>query len=510
MRIGRTIATTCLGLVLALQPAAGAAQIAPAWPEEAEDRFYWVSEGNKASLIMLDEERILPRQLTSRIARALLEVERAASAPGAARSGNYLVIERDLIALAGPDASRLHTGRSRQDLGATARRAEMREEFLAAYDRFIAARASLLNLARSHPDAVLPFYTHAVQAQPITLGHYLGGYLQALDRQSDRYREIYARLNISPFGSAVGATSSFPLNRPRLAELMAFDGVIVNSFDAGQISLQDMGTDIAGASAAGTLVVSMLMADLLTQYGNPFPWFQLREGDQTGSSSIMPQKRNPSALEELQEASGLVTGLATTYLMLAQNIPSGLDSYKKTPIPLNILSNSRVAYDRMSKMLDALEFHPARALERVNEDYSVMTELADVLQREADIPFRVGHHFASELVNHGRANRLRPMQLPYDEARRLFTASARQFGIAQTTLPLTERRFRETLSAENMVRSARPLGGPQPAEVARMLALAEERLAQDRTWLAARNRQIEQAAQTRAALIAHIAGAAAE
>ena len=93
------------------------------------------------------------------------------------------------------------------------------------------------------------------------------------------------------------------------------------------------------------------------------------------------------------------------------------------------------------------------------------------MQREADVPFRVGHHFASELVNFGRAHDLKPSDIPYAEAQRIYAEAAGAFKLDATTkLPLSEAAFRRALTAENMVAASQGLGGPQPAEVARMMA----------------------------------------
>jgi hypothetical protein len=116
----------------------------------ARDEFHWLGEINKASAVMVVEQGIVPR------------------------SGDYLIIE--------------------QDIGATFRRLFARDDTLAAFGALIDARDVLLTMAEAHRDAIVPAYTWGVQAQPISFGHYLGGYVQALSRDADRYREAWVRV----------------------------------------------------------------------------------------------------------------------------------------------------------------------------------------------------------------------------------------------------------------------------------------------------------------------------
>jgi argininosuccinate lyase len=314
-------------------------------------------------------------------------------------------------------------------------------------------------------------------------------------------RQAYARLNLSPLGAAALGTSSFPVNRPRLAELLGFDGVVENSFDANQLSPIDMGGDIAGFTSATALTVSALVADITQQYAQTQPWFLLAEGEMTGVSSIMPQKRNPSGLVFLRAQASTVLGHAQTFLMVAHNVSSGMSDYKPFINPLqgdqpnNVVRELSDLLDNFGKLMKTLVFNEARALAEVDADYSTTTELADTLQRVADVPFRVGHHFASEVVNFGRGNNLKPAEIPYTEARKIYAEAATHFKLEDTKLPLTEAQFRASLSPQNMVNASQGLGGPQPAEVARMLAAEKERLAQDRAWVTAAQARLAAAAR---------------
>jgi argininosuccinate lyase len=466
---------------------------------QQRDPFYWLGEINKASAVMVVERGIVPKELGSRIADAVRQVTAAGDRPGAVRSGNYLVIEDALIKIGGPDITRLHSGRSRQDIGATIQRLAMRDDLLAAFDRLNAVRAALLGLAQKYPNAIIPAYTWGVQAQPITLGHYLTAYLSAFARDAERVREAYARINLSPLGAAALGTSSFPVDRPRLAQLLGFDGMVENSLDANQISPIDTGAEAVGIASTSALTIGTFIADITQQYAESKPWFLLTEGELTGTSSIMPQKRNPSGLVFLRAQASTVIGHAQTFLLVAHNVAAGMSDYKpfinpkQGNQPNNVVRELIDLLDGFRSLVGTLAFDEARALAEVNADYSTTTELADTLQREADVPFRVGHHFASELVNFGRAHNLKPSDIPYSEAQRVYAEAAGTFKLADTNLPLSEAAFRRALTPENMVRASQGLGGPQPAEVDRMMAGQAASLQADRGWLDDQQRKLKDA-----------------
>jgi argininosuccinate lyase len=465
------------------------------------DPFYWLGEINKASAVMVVERGIVPALLGGKIADAIRSVLADGERPGAARSGNYLIVEEALIKHGRPDVTRLHAGRSRQDISATIQRLAMREDLLDAFDKLAAARVALLAIASKSPHAILPAYTWGVQAQPVTLGHYLSAYAAALERAAERLRQAYARLNLCPLGSAALGTSSFPVDRPRLAGLLGFDGMVENSLDATQISPIDTGAEAAGIASASALTIGTFIADVTQQYAQAKPWISLIQGELTGTSSIMPQKRNPSGLVFLRAQASIVVGHAQTFLLTAHNVAAGMSDYKpfinpkQGDQPNNVMRELADLFDGFARLLRTLVFDEKRARAEVDADYSTTTELADTLQREADIPFRVGHHFASELVNFGRANDLKPGEIPYAQARRIYAEAAAHFGLDNVELPLGEAAFRRSLTAENMVAASKGLGGPQPAEVARMLGAHEAHLAADRTWLAATHAKLADAAR---------------
>ena len=114
--------------------------------------------------------------------------------------------------------------------------AQLRLEMLDFADAPDQVRARLITIAQAHTATYVPAYTNGVQAMPISYGHYLMAWADSFARDSASIREAYARIHLSPMGTAVLANSSWSINRERLAQLLGFDGLIVNSLDAGQIS----------------------------------------------------------------------------------------------------------------------------------------------------------------------------------------------------------------------------------------------------------------------------------
>ena len=449
------------------------------------DPFYWLGEFNKASTVMVVEKGIVTPALGASIARAVGQVIADGDKPGARRPADYLQYEPLLVAVAGPDVTRMHSGRSRQDILATTRRVMQRDRLLALMGAMDEMRAVLVGLAERNQDVIVPAYTNGVQAQPTSYAHYLLGFAAAYARDAERMRQAYARLNLSPMGSAALGTSSFPVDRPRLAALLGFDGVDENSYGADQLAAIDVGAELVGIASAAALTTGAFVQDVHTQYHQSRPWILLQEGDLTGTSSIMPQKRNPYGLNVLRLQASETVGAATTFLFDAHNVTPGMPDYKREASQRALEAATRMFTD-MTALLRGLVIDPARALAEVEGDYSTTTELADTLQRVADVPFRVGHHFASRLVDFGRAQGLKPAEIPFAAAQRIFAESAGAFPGSATALPLSEAQFRTSLSAKGMVAASQGLGGPQPAEVARLLRSEREKLAADEAWLVER------------------------
>jgi len=442
---------------------------------------------NKAQIVMLQETGLLPPALARKIAAGIKQVAATPPKPGARRSGDYLAFERQLIEVVGPEASNLHMGRSRIDMGASTERIAMRQDTLAIFEAMIAAREKLLPLAGKNVHTIIPGYTHAVQAQPTSLGHYLLALDSALERDDERLRQTYARINRSPLGSAAFGTSGFALDRKRVGWLMGFDGLVENSYDATSVSTVDSKAELAAVLAVSALALGRFSQDLVIQFGDPAPGLNL--GDElVGHSSIMPQKRNPGAVERLRMVSSAVVGDAQTVFVVSHNTPVGDVGDVRGNLVRRVqfvTSGALQMYNVLGTILGGLVVRPDLTLAKVDQDFSTMTELADALLRDGGIPFRTGYQVAGEVAAYGRAHGKPPKDISFEEVAQVYQKVTGQ------KIPLTAIQVRQAISAPDMVGNRKGLGGPQAQEVERMLREHRERLAASADWLKLERKRLQ-------------------
>ena len=466
--------------------------LAAAQPAPRRDEFFWLGEINKASTVINSEEGLLDPALAPRIAAGLDAVLRAGAQPGGQRPNLVITFEPLLIEAAGVEATLIHAGRSSQDMLATVRAAMLRDGLLRLAEQLRRTTETMLRVAERHAATPVPNYTNGVAAQPNSYGHYLLGHIAGLDRDAQRLREAYARLDLSPMGTTVLNGTSWPLNRDRMARYLGFPDKVDNAYDAAQIAATDLPVEIGAVATGIALHAGAYLADVMTQYAQPRPWILLEEGGgNTYVSSAMPQKRNPGLLNDARRQASTVVTLGMGRALQAHNIPPGMNDPKVTADNMALIAASVNLLERWDRILHALVLNPERALEELNSDWTASQEVADVLMRRYRLPFRVGHHFASEVVDYAKAHDIRPADFPYAEARRIYAETLREMRQPEGELPLTEAEFRAALDPAAIIRDRATSGGPQPAEMARMLRGAGERLAVQEGWIGEHRARID-------------------
>ena len=460
---------------------------------EPRDQFFWLGRINKASAVINADENLLDQATARRIATGIAKVIDAGGQAGARRPTSVITFEPLLITAAGEEVTLLHAGRSSQDMHATYRAAILREDLLALADQLNTVTRSLVTLAEKHAGTIVPNYTNGVAAQPNSYGHYLLGHAAGLERDAERIRQAFSRVDRSPMGTTVLNGTSWPLNRARMADYLGFAAIVENAYDASQISSGEHPVEIGAIVTGIALHAGHFIEDIMTQYAQSRPWILLEEGGgNTYVSSAMPQKRNPGILNDARRDASTAIALALGPTIRAHNITPGMADAKEVRTNSDMVRSAIRFLQAWDKILSALVINPDRALEELNSDWTASQELADVLMRKHRLPFRVGHHFASDLVDFARMNNIKPLDFPYKEAQRIYKEVVKGDG-SVGELPMSETEFRAALDPVAIVRSRVTAGGPQPAEMKRMLALSRQRLGEQAKWISSNRARIDAA-----------------
>ena len=208
---------------------------------------------------------------------------------------------------------------------------------------------------------------------------------------------------------------------------------------------------------------------------------QAHRHQQHHAAEAQPQRPRAAARAEQHAC----IGDAQTVYLVEHNTTTGMSDYRGAGPTSRRREKRRGCTSCCATSSPSSTSDPDRALAEVNADYSTMTEVADTLMRVANVPFRIGHHFASELTNYGRRHGKTPQEIPYSEAVQIYKEATGE------KLPLTEAQFKEALSAGNMVFNRHGLGGPQISEVKRMQQAHESRLASDTAWVTAQRSKLQ-------------------
>ncbi len=311
----------------------------------------------------------------------------------------HMHVESRLTELLGPVAKKVHTGRSRNDQVALDLRLYLRDEVRAVLGLLGDLKGALLTQSADHLDTVMPGYTHLQRAQPVLLAHHLLAYFEMFSRDSERFRECLARVNVMPLGSAALAGTTFPVDRAFTAGLLGFSGVTENSLDA--VSDRDFALDFVSAAAIAMMHLSRLAEELVLWSSAEFNFVRLPDAFTTGSS-LMPQKKNPDVAELTRGKTGRVYGDLTALLTLMKGLPLAYNrDMQEDKIPVfDAADTLKSALAVFARMTAALSFNRERLAEAADRGYLNATDLADYLVGKG-VPFREAHSMAGRAVAYG-------------------------------------------------------------------------------------------------------------
>ncbi len=359
--------------------------------ELAVDRA-WARALEGAGILTADEAR--------QILAALDQIERRAQAEPSWLDNSpaedvHHFVELHLVEILGPLGSKLHTGRSRNELVATDFRMFIQDAAHATRRAVAALAAALVEQAERHFGEPMPGATHLQRAQPILFSHFLLAHAEAFLRDTERLAAAAARADVCPMGSGALAGCAFPIDRLGIARELGFSRITANSLDA--VSDRDFALDYLFALAGLAIHLSRLAEDFVLFASQEFGFLVLPDEFSTGSS-LMPQKKNPDAWELLRGKAGRITGALFGLLTTLKGLPSSyqrdLQEDKEGVFAAHDQALAMVAV--ATGAVAATEINSARMREAASDPALLATEAAIYLV-ERGLPFRQAHEIVGRI-----------------------------------------------------------------------------------------------------------------
>jgi len=422
---------------------------------------------NKAHVIMLMEQKIIKRLDGAKLLEALTKNADIRLDPSA--EDVHMAVEEVVIKEVGLETGgNLHIAKSRNDQVATAIRMELRGKLLTLMLSLIQTQESLLEMAEKHVKTVILGYTHLQPAQPVTFAHYLLSQFDALERDLQRLREAYARVNLCPMGAAALATTSFPINRERVAALLGFSGIAENSIDA--VGSRDFILETTAVLTIIAVNLSRFAEDLIVWSSPDFGVIELPDGF-ASTSSIMPQKKNPEVLEVIRARATHVLGDFVSSAAGLKSLPStyNLDFQEITPKLWEAIEVNSNCLGMFSKLIPNLKVSPDVS-DKALASFAAATELANMLVRKYNVPFRSAHRIVGSLVK-----LLIESKLTFLDATSGLLQKVAQEAVG-IKLAVNEKDLVESLDPLKIVETYKVRGGPASTEVKRALAARKKNM----------------------------------
>lgn len=369
-------------------------------------------------------------------------------------------IESKLVEAIGDAGRRLHTGRSRNDQVATAFRLWLRDEIDEVSVLIKDLQGAILDIAEGFRDAVMPGYTHLQRAQPILFAHWCLAYFEMLRRDRERLADVYRRVNVMPLGSGALAGTGFPIDREAIAAELGFGSVTANSIDA--VSDRDFAIEFVAACSLLMVHLSRLAEDMILYCSAEFGFIKLSDSVSSGSS-LMPQKKNPDALELLRGKAGRVFGHNMALLTMMKGLPLAYnkDMQEDKEAVFDTVDTIKISLRAAAIVVENTVVDEERTFDAAISGYLNATELADYLVRKG-MPFRTAHDAVGKLV-----------LLAIEQGKELNALSLDE--MRSVSSEISEDVF-DSLSLESALASRSAVGGTSRERVEQQLQAAREGL----------------------------------
>ena len=343
--------------------------------------------------ILTDEER---DQIIDGLNGILHDVEAGTLAITSEYEDIHSFVEANLIDRIGDVGKKLHTGRSRNDQVALDMKLYTRDEIIDIKELLKELLTTLHSLMKKHTDTYMPGFTHLQKAQPITLAHHFGAYMEMFKRDYSRLCDIYERMNYCPLGAGALAGTTYPLDRELTASLLGFYGPTLNSMDS--VSDRDYLIEFLSALSTIMMHLSRFSEEICIWNSNEYRFIELDDAFSTGSS-IMPQKKNPDIAELVRGKTGRVYGALMSLLTTMKGIPLAYnkDMQEDKELSFDAFDTAKGCISLFKGMIDTMKFNNKRMEASAKNGFTNATDAADYLVKKG-VPFREAHGIVGQLV----------------------------------------------------------------------------------------------------------------
>lgn len=361
----------------------------------------------------------------------------------------HMFVEAELTSRLGDTGKRLHTARSRNDQVALDIRMNLKNEIKEIESLVRELIDTLANLAEKNLTTVMPGYTHLQRAQPITFAHHIMAYAQMLLRDLGRLEDTYKRTNIMPLGSGALASTTYPINRQRVCNLLDFDEITQNSLDG--VSDRDFCIELASAISILMMHLSRFSEEIVLWCSWEFKFIELDDAYATGSS-IMPQKKNPDITELIRGKTGRVYGDLTTLLTMMKGLSLAYnkDMQEDKEAIFDAVDTVKLCLTTFIPMIETMKVIPENMRSAAAKGFINATDCADYLVKKG-LPFRDAYKITGTLVHTCIEKNLTLETLPIEE----YKALCETF----------DEDIYDAISLETCVMQRKAYGGPAPESV---------------------------------------------
>lgn len=366
-----------------------------------DQRFYHQDiRGSIAHVTMLAKQGIIADEERDSIIAGLKGIEKDIESGALSLNSDaediHSFVESNLIDRIGDVGKKLHTGRSRNDQVALDMRLYARDEVQETKTCLKHLMETLLSLMEQHTETYMPGFTHLQKAQPVTLAHHIGAYLEMFRRDYGRLSDIYERMNYCPLGAGALAGTTYPLDRAYTASLLGFYGPTINSMDS--VSDRDYLIEYLSAGATIMMHLSRFCEEIILWNSNEYRFVELDDAYSTGSS-IMPQKKNPDIAELIRGKTGRVYGALTSLLTTMKGIPLAYnkDMQEDKELTFDAIDTVKGCISLFDGMIGTTTFRKDVMKQSATGGFTNATDAADYLVKKG-VPFRDAHGIIGRLV----------------------------------------------------------------------------------------------------------------